>query len=61
MSVNEISPERFKDLAYSFKDLEAQQLNVNRKILRILRELESRIVKLEPKSPNSKSVVGKTS
>lgn len=49
MSKNEPQPERFKDLAYSYKDLSRQEKQARMKELRILRELEKRISDLEIK------------
>lgn len=40
-------PERFKDLAYSYKDLSRQEKQHGQKLLRILRELDGRITRLE--------------
>jgi len=39
--------EPFKSIAYSMKDLEQQQRNVNQKILRALRNHEKRLSRLE--------------
>jgi hypothetical protein len=41
--------ERYKDLAYSFKDLSGEERQIRQKLLRILREQEKRIRKLETK------------
>lgn len=42
-------PERYKDLAYSFKDLSGEERQIRSKLLRILREQEKRITQLETK------------
>ncbi len=41
------SSEKFKDLAYSFKDAADQEKKSSQKLLRIIRELEKRISRLE--------------
>lgn len=41
--------ERYKDLAFSFKDLSREEAQTRRKILRIFREQDDRIKKLEIK------------
>jgi len=49
MNENQVEPEAYKSLAYSFKDTEAQQKQLTQKLLRIIRELDKRITVLENK------------
>ena len=51
MSKNNLNDEvePFKQIAFAMKDLEQQQKNVSIKILRVLRNHEKRLVRLEEK------------
>ena len=47
---NQVEPEAYKSLAYSFKDTERQQKQLTQKLLRIIRELDKRVTILENKT-----------